>query len=202
MARWKVNSKHYIHAEQYGQPTEYVREETNRDTGRTFRKALVVPMLIDPEDPSCINRFNGMCVVATEGSEQPGDIVFFGPPTMEMEPLDDEARKITEAEQHKWVSPIDGLPAQVGEDFAAVLLRGLESQLNAARSQPQEAVLLKSVSNSEVADLKALLAAQQEQINKLLGSAPQPDVDLSEPEPKAPPPVAARPHTTQPSLRR
>lgn len=190
MARWKVTAKHYIHAEQYGQPTEYIREETNRDTGRTFRKSLLVPMFIDPEDPGCINRFTGMCVVATKGTEQPGDIVFFGPPTADMEPLDDEARRLSDEERPKWKSPIDGLPAQIGEDFGAALLRGLEAQIANLQRQPQEAVSMKSASSNELAEMKALIAAQQEQINKLLGAALQPDVDLSDPLPPPPKPTA------------
>lgn len=191
MARWRVTAKHYIHAEQYGQPTEWIREETNRDTGRTFRKAMVVPMLIDPEDPGCVNRFTGQCVVATKGSEQPGDIVMFGPPTPDMEPLDEEATKLSDTERPKWVSPIDSLPMQIGEEFASGLLRQLEQQLSQAKAPaPQAAVSLAGASSSEVADLKALLAAQQEQINKLLGSSVQPDVDLSDPPPPPPKVVA------------
>lgn len=197
MARWKVTAKHYIHAEQYGQPTEWIREETNRDTGRTFRKALVVPMLIDPEDPGCINRFTGMCVVATKGSEQNGDIVMFGPPTPDMEPLDDEARKISEAESPKWISPVDSLPLQIGEDFAAVLLRQLEAQMTQMTTQPKDAVSLKSVPNKELDEMREMLKAQQEQIAKLLAAQTpvQPDVDLNEPDPpQTPPPIKAPPN--------
>lgn len=203
MARWKVTAKHYVHAEQYGQPTEYIREETNRDTGRTFRKALIVPMLIDPEDPGCINRFTGMCVVATKGAEQPGDIVIFGPPTPDMEPLDDEAQALSDKERPKWKMPIDSLPSQIGEEFASGLLRQLEAQLNSARAQAEAPVSLKGAPSKDVEDLKALVLAQQEQINKLLaGATTQPDVDINEePPPAAPPPVAA-PRTATPSTRR
>ncbi len=206
MARWRVIAPHYIYAEQYGQPTEWAREETNRDTGRTFRKTMKVPMLVDPNDPTCCNRATGMCVVAISGSELPGDIVMLGPPTPDLEPLDDAAMALSDAERHKWISPIDSLPLNTGEELAAQLIRAFESQIGIAQTQIPAS--LKGADNKELAELKALIAAQQAQIDKLVSidKAPQePDVDLGgdETEP-TPAPIAAPkpPPSANPSLRR
>ena len=188
MARWKVTAKHYIHATQYGQPTEWERQETNTDTGRLFRKAYKVPMYIDPEDKFCINKHEGICVVARPGSEKPGDILFEGPPTMDMEPLDDEARAETEAEKHKWVDPINSLPAAIGEDFGRSLLEALSAQLDQVGRSPQN-LSLRGAPNDEIAQMKAMMVKQQELIDKLLAGqtapAPEPIEDL----PSGPPPV-------------
>ena len=174
MARWKVTAKHYIHAEQYGQPTEWERQETNQATGRLFRKAYKVPMFVDPEDPFCVNKFEGFCVVARKGFEKPGDIVFFGPPTPDMEPLDDAATAETEAERPKWVNPMESLPVEVGQEFGKQILDMLQRQLDAAERAPAP-VSLKSATNPEIESMKAMIAKQQEMIEKLIaGQAPAP----------------------------
>lgn len=195
MARWKVTAKHYLHAEQYGQPTEWERQETNQATGRMFRKAYKVPMFIDPDDPFCINKHEGFCVVARKGKDKPGDIIFFGPPTPDMEPLDDEAIAETEAERPKWVNPIESLPVEVGQEFGKQILEMLQKQLDQAGTIP--AASLKSAANSEIEQMKAMIAKQQEMIEKLMGAAPvalptdveqviddEPPLPLAEPTPE------------------
>lgn len=171
MARWKVTAKHYLYAEQWGQPTEWERQETNQATGRLFRKAYKVPLFIDPDDPFCQNKLEGgLCIVARQESARPGDIVFFGPPTPDMEPMDDEARAETNAEKHKWVNPIDSLAPEIGQEFGQQLLAALQSKVNEA----QAPVSLKNVPNSDIEELKAIVAKQQEMINKLMS---QPKVE-------------------------
>lgn len=192
MARWRVTAKHYINARQFGEPTQWVREETNRDTGRAFRRTFDVPLYIDPEDPICINKNLGICVVASEGSEMPGDIILLGPPTPDMEPMDDDARKVTAAESAKWKDPINALPIHIGEDFGAQLLNMLTAQMNTVAKVPNTS--LAGAGPSDIAELKALLAEQQKQIAALMGaqhpsSDPLPEID---PElPIAPPPTVA-----------
>ena len=180
MARWKVTAKHYLHAEQYGQPTEWERQEMNTDTGRLFRKAYKVPMLIDPDDKFCINRNEGFCVVARKDTEKPGDIVFFGPPTPDMEPMDEAAQIETDKEKHKWVNPIDSLAPEIGQEFGKQLLELLERRLDEA-SHSQGSVSLKGASSSELQSLKDIVTAQQKQIEQLLsglGQQPQAEEPL------------------------
>jgi hypothetical protein len=206
MARWKVTSKHYIHAEQYGQPTEWERQEVNQDTGRMFRKAYKVPMYIDPDDPYCINKHVGFCVVARKGSEQPGDIVFFGPPTIDMEPLDAEANAETEAERPKWKNPIDGLDPIVGQDFGQRMLEMLERQISAAQST-QAPVSLAGATTKEISDLKEIVAAQQKQIEALMkglatGPAHDDEEELTHPDPGEPiPPLKEEIAAAPPPIR-
>jgi hypothetical protein len=166
MARWKLTAKHYLQALQFGQPSEWQREEINVQTGRAFRKTYPVPMFIDPDDPFCINRHVGYCVVATEGSDQPGDLIVSNfKPTPDMEPLDDEARQLSEAERPNWINPIDGLSPMMGEDFANQLLAALQQQMNKTSISPGQAGV-----NSEVSNLSTLVAAQQRQIDQLLAA--------------------------------
>lgn len=206
MARWKVTAKHYLHAEQYGQLTEWERQEINTDTGRLFRKTYKVPMLIDPDDMQCVNRHEGFCVVARKGTEKPGDIVFFGPPTPDMEPMDEAAQAETDAEKHKWINPIDSLAPEIGQEFGKQLLEALNRQVDLASAG--KTVSLKSASADDIQSLKDIVTAQQKQIEKLLtGMHPmvtvEPELDLKpavddglklppEPDPDAipaPPPI-------------
>jgi hypothetical protein len=205
MARWKVTAKHYIHAEQYGQPTEWERQETNQQTGRMFRKAYKVPMFIDPEDPFCINRLEGFCVVARPDGSRPGDIIFTGPPTMDMEPLDAEAQAETDAEKHKWVNPIDSLPAQIGADFGKFLEENFLSMFNSTQAKIPQNASLKGASSDEVSQLREMVARQQEMLDKILkAQAPKqeplfPDIDK---EPEAPPPIPVNKPKPSTSFRR
>lgn len=194
MARWRVTAKHYINAKQFGEDTTWVREETNRDTGRAFRRTFSVPLYIDPDDPICINKNVGFCVVAKEGTELLGDIVFDGPPTPDMEPLDDEAREITSKESAKWKDPINSLPVAIGEDFGQKLLAMLTSQFNAVSLQPSN-TSLKGSSSTEVDELKAMLAEQAKQIALLMGKdskAEEPLIDIDPDAPGLPLPVQTK----------
>lgn len=190
MARWKPTKQHYVHAEQFGQPTEWERQETNQQTGRMFRKVYKVPLYIDPEDPVMVNKHEGFCVMAHKGSEHPGDIVFFGPPTMDMEPLDDEAQSISDAERHKWVDPITSLPLTIGEDAGRTILQSLENQIAVfGGATVQQALTLRGASNTELEDMKKMILEQQKMINQLImGKQPQSQAQPEAPiEPDLPP---------------
>lgn len=106
MARWKLNVPHYLHTDP---AVEWEHRETDASTGRQGRKVYKVPRYINPNDPSDCNR-EGECVVTDGKNARPGDIYFSGPPTNEMDPLDDEARAITEEMSKTWVHPIESLP--------------------------------------------------------------------------------------------
>ena len=160
MPRWKLTAKHYIFADLYGETTQWVREETNRETGRTMRKPYNVPVLLDPEDPTCCNHATGDCVVAHKGSEQRGDIVFYGPPTADMYPLDPEAQAISDAERPKWTNPIENFDSNNG-DYGAAVVALLEKQLDALGGRVP--VSLKDVPNDRLDKLEALVQQLMEQ---------------------------------------
>lgn len=115
MARWRLKSAHYLNVP----GTEYELNETSRETGKAVRKRFAVHAYLDPADPSDHNYpaqpsrgEEGSIIVTDKANKQyPRDIVFVGPPTMEMEPLDDEATAISAEWEKKWSQhPIDSLP--------------------------------------------------------------------------------------------
>ena len=117
MARWRLREKHYLRVP--GTEWEY-REVTM--AGRQGRKIFQVPLYLDPEDPGCHN-YPGEIIVADKPYNR--DYVFEGPPTPEMEPLDDEAEAISKAESVNWVNPIESLPGTYNQS----LLEHLEKQV-------------------------------------------------------------------------
>lgn len=126
MARWRLQSAHYLNVP----GTEWEHRETNRDTGRQARKVYEVPLLLDPKDPADCN-YPGEIIIAYAGKGQGRDIIFEGPPTPEMEPLDEEAEAITEAERPRWQAVTDSPGLTYGES----LLIGLQKQLDAVARQ-------------------------------------------------------------------
>ena len=130
MARWRLMAKHYINATRHGEKTQWMREETNRDTGRVARSLFNVPTYLDPDDPRDQN-YPGEVIVAYEKGARPQDIVFIGEPTPDMEPVDEEAQKISDVTRPKWKHPIDSIPA-TGGNYSEVLLALLEKQLEEA----------------------------------------------------------------------
>lgn len=111
MARWSLRNSHYLNVP----GNEWMHEETDRETGRRNRKMFPVPQLLDPNNPQDQNyRELGQIVVCHEGKGESRDIIFLGEPTPDMEPLDDEAEKISESLRSKWEHPVDSLPANGG----------------------------------------------------------------------------------------
>jgi hypothetical protein len=101
MARWYTTEDCYLKTDPV---SEWEQKETDALTGRQLRKVFEVPTQI-PKDST----------VSNGSGAQRGDIIFVGPPTPAMQPLDDEAEAITNKERHKWVHPIESLRA-TGQD--------------------------------------------------------------------------------------
>lgn len=123
MARWRLTQPHYLNVP----GTEWEYKETNRVSGKQATKRFPVPLYLDPEDVSEQTPPNSGMIVVTDKANRafPHDIVFVGPPTPDMDPLDEEAEAISEAESKKWVHPIDSLPG----NYSASLLTAFEAQL-------------------------------------------------------------------------
>ena len=105
MARWRLTAKHYLNVP----GTEWEYEETT-NTGRRYKQRTPVPLYVDPDDSEFHNR-DGDVIVAYTGSDQKGDLVFAGPPTPDMDPLDDEAERISAELRKGWEHPIESLPS-------------------------------------------------------------------------------------------
>lgn len=106
MARWRLTEAHYLQVKD----CFWEQVETDRETGRQRRKQYPVPLHLDPKNPAdCNYRPNtgnvlmggnseevGSIVVCWEGKGERRDLVFIGDPTSGMEPLDDEAKEVSE----------------------------------------------------------------------------------------------------------
>jgi hypothetical protein len=127
MARWKLMEAHYLSVP----GTEWEYKETNRETGRQARKIYEVPLYLDPKDSSYwTDRSEELIIVSNRfDPAHPRDIVFTGPPTPNMEPLDDEAQTISDKESSKWIHPIEALNMTYSESRLSEFEREIASIL-------------------------------------------------------------------------
>jgi hypothetical protein len=136
-----------------GTEGEWVKEETNRTTGRMARHTYKVPVLLDTNNPQDFNDQDGI-IVCLEGKGERNDITFVGNPTPDMEPLDDEAEEISASMREKWDHPIDSLPANGGmNDREMKFMEQLVKAMGGGQSPANAAV-----PNAEVEALKAQVA--------------------------------------------
>lgn len=157
MARWRLTEKHYLRVP----GTEWERNETDTRTGKALRHRYEVGCYLDPDSPMDQN-YPGEIIVCHEGTGQRNDIIFVGPPTMGMEPLDDEAEAISNSLREKWAHPVDSLPA-TGGDYNDALIKTFERQMNeiveGIKKGAGVAVAVPSVSAEEFKTLQDQVAA-------------------------------------------
>jgi hypothetical protein len=136
-----------------GTEGEWVKEETNRTTGRMSRHTYKVPVLLDTNNSQDFNDPDGI-IVCLEGKGGPNDIAFFGNCTPDMEPLDDEAEEISASMRDKWNHPIDSLPANGGMNEREMkFMEQLMKAVGDGASTPNIAI-----PNAEIEALKAQVA--------------------------------------------
>lgn len=164
-ARWRLTNPHYLNVETLpdGTDVEWESKETSRENGRTIRKTYKVPMLLTPTEPGDCN-YPGEIIVANAHSvAYPQDIVFHGNPTPEMEPLNDEAKDISDGMRAKWDHPIDSLPANGGmntqeQAFFESMMKAFATQASIPNtSVPKEEY---DALKERLAKLEALIAKQ------------------------------------------
>lgn len=129
--RWKLTEPHYLNVPE----TTWEQKETDRMTGKQVRKAYPVPLYLNPKEESdwnyqSIDGGDGGIIVAWKGKGQPRDIIFEGPPTPGMEPLDGEAK--AESGKYKWTDPINDFDH--GITYSERLLMDLQGQVAEAIS--------------------------------------------------------------------
>ena len=172
MARWKLTQKHYLNVP----GTEWTYTESPMGSRRQIRRVFQVPRYLDPEDPAdCNYNPNGLprrtidgdrgdpreIIVCHRDKGQADDIVFTGPPTLDMTPLDDEAREISEEMSKSWGRQFLGIDSEGG--YAGALLLEMTQSLSTIGTHMARPSGY--VPNEEAA---ALAKSQAEQITKLI----------------------------------
>lgn len=165
MARWRLTAPHYLNVP----GTEVEFKETDRDTGKQARKVYQIPRLLSPDDPG--DCFQGECIVAYAKGAERRDIVFVGPPTPDMEPLDAEAEEISNRLRPSWKHPIESLPG-TGGDYGQALIQAFEKQIAALMRSKAVDVPNTSVSPEEFKALQAQVAALMARNAELETKAP------------------------------
>jgi len=134
MARWKLIASHYLNVAD----EEWEYTEQSRGNGRTIRKKFKVPRHLDVNDPGCWTERWGPkgdeegCInVCLEGKGNPGDITFFGDPTPEMLPLDEEAEAISASFESKWKYR----PEEFKDGYSQSLVEKFQGELAAAQAK-------------------------------------------------------------------
>lgn len=138
MARWKITASHYLRVK--GTKWEY--SEISRVTNKPVRKTYDVPTLLDPNDPGDWNYVTartpqgqaaeGDVIVAWEnGKQEARDILFEGPPTPDMTPMDAEAEAESAKYAKTWKHPIN----DIDSTFSNKLLNEFQAQVAMVQSQ-------------------------------------------------------------------
>lgn len=172
MARWKLLEAHYLNSPE----SFWEQTETDRETGKQRRKRYLVPLHLDPKVPQDWNyrpgtshflqgghgEEEGAIIVCWEGKGQPRDIVFTGDPTQGMEPLDDEAKEISQ----KFIDSGDWLIQDANDNrtLHEVRLDNAAALLANAASKDMNADLL--AMQKQMMEMMAMMAKTLEAISK------------------------------------
>lgn len=174
MARWRLNAAHYLNVP----GTEWEYTEISRTSNKQARVRYPVCLFLDPKDGADHNYPGEIIVAHTADRAFRNDIIFTGPPTPDMEPLDDEAQAITDATAKNWIHPIESLPGQ--GDYSQSLLRVFEMQMKAlAEGKSISPAPNQTVAPSEFETLK-------KQVADLMDANAQLSLKLTEPKPSTP----------------
>jgi hypothetical protein len=151
--------------------TEWEYKETDRETQRQVRKVFEVPLYLNPNEQSDWNdRQNGRIIVTNRfDSAYPRDIVFVGQPTPDMEPLDEEAQKITDGyvKSGAWKHPIETLDMNYSQSVLSDFERQIATALvNVSKNQAPN-LSLGGVSMEDFNRLQEQVAALMDQNIKL-----------------------------------
>lgn len=161
MARWRLVCAHYLNTDP---PQHWEYKEIDRSTGKQVTRRFEVPSLIDPNDPGDCNHKDGMgngeVVVAMAGkTDNVRDIIFIGPPTPDMVPLDKEAEEISASFASKWKHPIESLPG----NYSETLLNDLQTEVAKVQAKSNGPTQVEGLS-----DLMAAMATVMKQNAELL----------------------------------
>jgi len=167
MARWALRQPHYLSVP----GTEWEYKETDRETQRQVRKVFEVPLYLNPGEPSDWNdRANERIVVTNKFDKaHPRDHVFMGPPTPDMEPIDEEAQTISDGyvKSGAWKHPIEALDMNYSQSVLSDFERQLATLLANQPAKPPS-LSLGAVSMEDFSRLQDQVASLMEQNQKLM----------------------------------
>lgn len=169
MARWKLTEPHYLAVE--GIKWEY--SEVDRVTGRPKRTQFPVPLHLDPNiEGDWTHRYDawsGDIIVSDGKGADPKDLIYTGPVTPGMLPIDDEAKAITaKAAKDKW-KPTEGLDHESqNQSYTNQLLSGFIDQMTQVQTSAQSAPKIEGL--EEMLKSMTAVMAQQTQLLAALTS--------------------------------
>src|SRR5262245_6578320 len=169
MARWRLTQPHYLQVP----GTEWEYKETDRETNRQARKVFEVPLYLDPRDAADWNYRSEEAIIVSNKFDPAfrRDFVFTGPPTPDMEPLDDEAKKITQGyiDSGAWVHPIDSLNMNYSQSVLSDFERQIAGLLAGAvqKAGPPQNLSVGGVSQESFDRLQEQVAKLMEQNSRL-----------------------------------
>jgi len=136
MARWRLTDAHYLNVP----GTEWEYKETDRETNRQARKVYEIPLYLNPKDRADWN-YPGEEAIIVSSRYDPSyrrDIVFVGPPTPDMEPIDEEAKEISQGfiDRGAWQHPIDAINMTYSQSVLSDFERQLAQVLANVAKQP------------------------------------------------------------------
>jgi hypothetical protein len=148
--------------------TEWEYKESDRETNRSVRRVYQVPLYLDPKDAADFtDRSNGWVVVSHKFDKaNPRDIVFVGPPTPNMEPIDDEAEQISQRyiDSGAWKHPIESLNMTYSQSILSEFEQKLASMLSGGIPvSPPPNVSTESISKKQFDELQATVKQLMEQ---------------------------------------
>ena len=165
MARWKLAAPHYLNTP--GEEWEYT--EQDRTTGRPKRVKFPVPRLLDPKDPiSWTKRWgnkdneDGEIIVCYEGKGDTSDVIFFGDPTPDMIPVDEEAQAISDTFAKRW----NFKPENMITDFSQSLIDKFQLEMAKKDSAAPEVPGLAELTSTlaKLVDQNATLIASNRRV--------------------------------------
>ena len=164
MARWKLTEPHYLKVD--GTKWEY--SEVDRITGRPKRTQFPVPLYLNLNFEDDIRSFgqDGDIIVSDGNNAHPKDVIFLGPPTPSMLPLDDEAREISARYANVWKTPTED-----GPTYSQTLHDDLIRQLAEASVNVKAAPAAEGM--TEFMTTMAAMMKQQTEILAQLAKAPE-----------------------------
>lgn len=172
MARWRLTHKHNLNV--IGNKYEY-KETSN--TGRSVRRSNDCALFLDPEDPGDCNYVDesGMKILIVahdNAAANSKDILFRGPPTPDMVPLDDEAKAISAELEPTWGKAFT-MSDDVEGGYTQKLLLNLTEvlQANKAGAVPVNDEALGEL-KSKIASLETNMASLMEMNRALIERLP------------------------------